>query len=281
MKICNFIVFLLVCGMMASVPAQAAERSDPSLRCNQAIAVTERKARVPPQLLHSIAVVESGRRDPRTGMIGPWPWTINAEGTGFFFETKDQAIAAVQTLQARGVQSIDVGCMQINLLQHVGAFPSLEQAFEPLANVTYAAHFLDQLFLQTSTWPKAAAAYHSQTPEIGADYLRRVMALWPLGQAYAESPVPDALSKQYTTELAGRMANEASERARLYADMRGAAGSQRSSFGYPSMPVAPHAKPPSSQHTRMKMLAMNSSGVAVFLPTRLSGSIGELKRPEL
>ena len=35
--------------------------------------------------------------------MGPWPWTINAEGVGSFYETKAAAIAAVRDLQARGL----------------------------------------------------------------------------------------------------------------------------------------------------------------------------------
>jgi hypothetical protein len=69
--------------------------------------------------------------------------------------------------------------MQINLRYHPNAFVTLEQAFEPQANVTYAARFLTQLFGQSGSWTKAAALYHSATPELGADYQRRVLAVWP------------------------------------------------------------------------------------------------------
>ena len=153
--------------------------SVPGLLCRSAIANVERSSGIPDHLLAAIGQVESGRRDQRTGSWHPWPWTINAEGQGYFFDTKAQAIAAVRTMQARGVQSIDVGCMQINLRYHPNAFATLEQAFEPQVNVTYAARFLTQLFGQSGSWTKAAALYHSATPERGADYQRRVLALWP------------------------------------------------------------------------------------------------------
>src|SRR5690242_7431953 len=78
--------------------------------CRTAIAAAERSWRLPAGLLPAIGRVESGRPDPQTGRVQSWPWTINAEGVGRFFETKEQAIAAVQALQARGVRSIDVGC---------------------------------------------------------------------------------------------------------------------------------------------------------------------------
>jgi hypothetical protein len=195
----------------------------PAMVCDQAIAATERGARLPAQLLGTIALIESGRRDPKTGSVRPWPWTINAENVGSFYDTKEQAIAAVQALQARGVLSIDVGCMQINLMHHADAFASLEKAFDPRANVAYGARFLNRLFAQQATWPRAAAAYHSQTPEIGADYGRRVMAIWPLAARFADGwpgmpaqPIPSV----YTAEFANRVARDEAARASILAEMR-------------------------------------------------------------
>src|SRR5579884_4260905 len=107
--------------------------------CSRAIALAERGAGLPAGLLPAIGRVESGRPDPLTGGVQPWPWTINAEGVGHFFDTKADAIAAVQALQAQGIRSIDVGCMQINLMHHPDAFATLDEAFDPLANARYAA----------------------------------------------------------------------------------------------------------------------------------------------
>jgi hypothetical protein len=112
------------------------------------------------------------------GLVVAWPWTINAEGVGSFYNSKEEAIAAVQALQARGVRSIDVGCLQVNLQQHPEAFRSLDQAFDPVTNARFAAGLLLNLFGQTGSWPLAAAAYHSQTPMIGAAYQRQVLAAW-------------------------------------------------------------------------------------------------------
>jgi hypothetical protein len=107
-------------------------------QCRPAIDAAERGTAIPPHLLAAIGRVESGRRDPQSGGWNPWPWTVNAEGEGFFFDTKEQAIAAVRTMQARGTRSIDVGCMQVNLMHHPDAFGSLEQAFDPASNAAYA-----------------------------------------------------------------------------------------------------------------------------------------------
>ena len=153
-----------------------------------AIVGAERAVRLPLRLLGAIAEVESGRLDD-AGNVRPWPWTINAEGTGQFFATKRQAIDAVRALQTEGVRSIDVGCMQVNLMHHPNAFASLDEAFDPTANALYAARFLNTLYGISGSWVQATAAYHSQTPAIGADYQLRVMARWQHRGAPFGAPV--------------------------------------------------------------------------------------------
>jgi hypothetical protein len=158
--------------------ATAADTPAQGLLCKQAIAGAETAMRIPDLFLSAIGRVESGRALSQTGQLTPWPWTVDAEGQGSFYASKAAAIAAVQALQARGVRSIDVGCLQVNLEQHPEAFGSLDQAFDPQANANFAARLLASLFVQTGSWPLAAAAYHSQTPGVGAPYQQRVLAAW-------------------------------------------------------------------------------------------------------
>ena len=146
--------------------------------CGPAIAAAERERGTASGLLAAIGLVESGRTDPRTHVRAPWPWTVTAEGVGTYFPGKVEAMRATETLWARGVKSIDVGCMQVNLAAHPTAFRDLEQAFDPAANAMYAARFLSGLYGRLGTWPAAAAAYHSMTPALGAQYGRLVAAVW-------------------------------------------------------------------------------------------------------
>jgi Transglycosylase SLT domain len=176
---------VLAMSVLAATPSAMAARSsagsaiDPGQLCRRAILLAEREHRLPTALLHAIAQVEAGRPDPRTGAAVSWPWTVNAEGQGRFFETKEGAIAAVRALQARGVSVIDVGCLQVNLHHHPRAFASLEEAFDPVANARYAGLFLTRLHQGTGNWERAAAHYHSQTPELAEAYRRKVLAAWP------------------------------------------------------------------------------------------------------
>jgi hypothetical protein len=219
-----------------------------SAACAAAIAQVEPGSGLPPGLLGAIARVESGRRAPEGAAIVAWPWTADIEGSGAFFNGKAQAIAAVQAAQRDGARSIDVGCMQVNLQQHPQAFASLEQAFDPLGNVAYAARLLRTLHDQAGTWPRAAALYHSATPAIGAEYERKVMAAWsgtaaayaalaPVFRPTAGGPGGMAGSPFGTTGLAamrGAPIQPAAART-PYAGMGGGAG--RGLAAYRAMPI--------------------------------------------
>lgn len=168
--------------IVVTVTAQAQARQAPTYpACESAIDAAAATSVVPDGLLHAIAIVESGRPDSRTGTIQPWPWTIDVGGQGYYFATKAAAISAVRTLMAAGVNSIDVGCMQINLSYHPAAFRSLDQAFDPMANARYAAVFLTALYNSSMDWTKAAGAYHSQTPTLAQPYQQAVLSHWMPG----------------------------------------------------------------------------------------------------
>lgn len=137
----------------------------------------EHMYRIPHGLLQAISKAESGRKD-HTGQIVAWPWTINVGGKGYFFPTKKAAVAAVQALQQKGVKSIDIGCMQVNLYYHPKAFKNLEDGFEPLHNVAYAAYFLTSLHREHKCWYRAVAHYHSANPLYHIPYQKTVLAIW-------------------------------------------------------------------------------------------------------
>jgi len=159
--------------------------------CANAIAAAELNAGLPAGLLGAIARVETGRRTP-TGGVQPWPWSFNAAGEGRYAATRAEAVAEVQARLAAGVRSIDIGCMQINLLHHPDAFPSVDAGFEPAANVAYAVRFLRALHARTGDWQTATMQYHSATPERGVLYHQRVMAAMT-GQGFVPGPAPGVI----------------------------------------------------------------------------------------
>ena len=168
-----FAVVAFAAGRAEAVPSLPTDNV-----CAAEAANAERTYGIPSALLHAISIVESGRYDSSSRAVIAWPWTVMAEGQGRYLPTKAEAIAEVRRLKARGVQNIDVGCMQVNLHYHPEAFADLDQAFDPAANVGYAARFLKGLYGATGHWPTAASYYHSQTPSLAAVYRERLMKVW-------------------------------------------------------------------------------------------------------
>ncbi|MGE5537608.1 MAG: transglycosylase SLT domain-containing protein [Gemmatimonas sp.] len=162
----------------AAAPQPAKTRAAAAQSCDEAIAWAERLTRMPERLLASVALAESGRWDPVNRAKIAWPWTVTSGGQGRFFSTKQEAIAWVRTLRARGVRNIDVGCMQVNLMHHPEAFVDLDEAFDPATNVAYAAAFLMSLFQEKRSWPVAVGLYHSATPAFHFAYRNKVQTIW-------------------------------------------------------------------------------------------------------
>ena len=172
------VVAALQLACAAAHAVQAPARVDDATVCRETIAYAERLQGIPTHLMQAVAIAESGRYDADRKAVLAWPWTINADGQGKYFPTKAQAVAEVRRLQAQGVRSIDVGCMQISLLHHPSAFASLEDAFDPGKNIAYGSEFLKGRFADTGSWTTAVAHYHSANPERGLPYRDRVLAVW-------------------------------------------------------------------------------------------------------
>jgi hypothetical protein len=186
-RLCTFVMMTI--GLLAApIPARAAQpaaaqpandHGDPSDLCLAAVTAAERHHDIPPGLLGVMAKVESGRRAP-SGALRPWPWTVDADGRGAFFASKSEAIAwSRQALASGAVTFLDVGCMQVDLRAHPNAFATLEEAFDPAANVEYGARFLQQLHdnVAAGNWFTAVGFYHSQTPVFAAQYQAQVAAI--------------------------------------------------------------------------------------------------------
>ena len=163
-------------ALPAPSPAGPANPEDWTL-CRPAILAAEAEFGIPPFLLLAIGRAETGRRSPATGRIEPWPWAANVEGAGYYLNSREEAIAFV-TAARQVARSIDVGCLQVNLLHHPNAFASLAEGFDPAANARYAAQFLVELRNRLGGWLPAIGAYHSATDWRAEPYRARVLANW-------------------------------------------------------------------------------------------------------
>ena len=149
--------------------------ADPSDFCISAAQDAAAASDVPLSVLLAITQTETGRTEG--GITRPWPWTVNMEGEGHWFDSRDEAIAFATAQFDRGARSFDIGCFQVNYRWHAENFISIEQMFDPVANATYAAGFLADLRGETGDWSLAAGAYHSRTEEYATRYRARFDAL--------------------------------------------------------------------------------------------------------
>lgn len=199
----------------ADAPPRAPSYADDV--CYEQTSTQEQVNGIPAQVLTAISMVESGRWNERRGARIAWPWTVTNGKDGRFFQTKAEAIAHVRALQARGETNIDVGCMQINLYYHGDAFPTLDKAFEPAANVRYAVDFLTRLHAETGSWTQAVARYHSATPVYAERYMNKFRIAWQEAQENAVvaglPPVHDVVGRAAEIEAARQ-----AERQRLEAE---------------------------------------------------------------
>lgn len=208
-RICTLILWVGLAALTGSRLAGAAEAGtpagDPWGLCARHAARIGPAHDLPPHLLSAISKVESGRWRAAESAVLAWPWTVTAGGEGRFLATKAEAIETVRALRAQGQRNIDVGCMQVNLMHHPDAFESLEAAFDPVQNITYAARLLQRLRQEESSWTKAIAFYHSRTPKFNGPYRLKVFRAWReerhranLAQQAAAEPQQAAEAHQQT-----------------------------------------------------------------------------------
>lgn len=151
------------------------EKIDDKALCSMAAEKAGDEYGVKYDLLQTISAVESGRWDDLQNRYVAWPWTVNVGGKGYYFSSREEAVNAVKNFKKKGFESIDVGCMQINLKYHGDAFSSVEEALDPLKNVKYSAKFLRNLYSKNGhSWKKAAKKYHSSNPVKGEAYTQRL-----------------------------------------------------------------------------------------------------------
>src|SRR5262249_45665803 len=130
------------------------------------------------------------------------------EGKGYLFDSKLEAVHWVADALAKGIKSIDTGCLQVNLLYHPHAFSSLDQAFDPKMNVDYAARFLLQLHASTGEWERATGFYNSQEPMRSAAYQQRVRRFY----TYSRGAPQDSKLNMLRMAWAATLANDDSSK---------------------------------------------------------------------
>jgi soluble lytic murein transglycosylase-like protein len=117
---------------------------------------------VPPSLLYSISVVESGAQ----------PWVLCVKGVGHFYNSREAAYDALQYYRHKGITNIDVGIMQVNWKYHHKRFADDWEMLDPQANMTVGAQILRECYEKTGDWLRAVGYYHSPSVKWRANNYR-------------------------------------------------------------------------------------------------------------
>lgn len=144
---------------------------------------------IPQEWTEAIAQAESRRH----------PWTLNIEGKGFYFETKDAALTAAQNALESG-KSFDCGIMQVNSFWLKKYNIPLEAVFDPLANIYLGGFILKGEIKRHGFNSKAIGAYHSPNPDKARNYANIILGLLnePSAEKIHITPTPPApLHKEY------------------------------------------------------------------------------------
>lgn len=181
------IILLLAIGQLpsrADAQIYRVSNSEEYNKCSKYFTKYEKKYLLPAKILKAVAMQESGLWHKEYQKKVPWPWTINANGKGYYFKSKKEALKKISSYKKRGIKSIDVGCMQINMKYHGQHFSNINQAFDPEYNVRYSASLLRKLYDRYGSWKLAVANYHtgsnsSEERKIrGRKYSGKVLKYW-------------------------------------------------------------------------------------------------------
>lgn len=116
---------------------------------------------LPPVLFYAVALQESSRNMERFGGRRPWPWTLNVEGEGHYYETKTEVWDALTEFLRRGKRSIDIGLLQVNWRYNKHILKDPYAVLEPHANIRAAAVILRYRYDESGDWWVAVGRYHS------------------------------------------------------------------------------------------------------------------------
>jgi hypothetical protein len=136
--------------------------------CMAALRQAEQRYHLPPALLVSIAKAESGRPITAVADIRPWPWTIDADGTGLFLDSKAAVIAWMHELESRH-HFIDGKSTMLGVAREAWEADGYQVRGAALFGGLSALHSeVIQLHRKRTNWPWYACA----DKEIGADNRR-------------------------------------------------------------------------------------------------------------
>ena len=132
MKIGIYAVCTAFVALHSGVVAHAMTLNETSALCETAARDAADHYAIPPQILHTLALTESGRTID--GRLRPWPWAINQSGESSWFGSQAEMLAAANALVSSGIVNFDIGCFQLNYRWHAQHFSSVADMADPGQN---------------------------------------------------------------------------------------------------------------------------------------------------
>lgn len=149
----SLIPLCLALSLSLPVPSCASDVVPPAYQ------LTGSEYGIPPVILYSIALTESGKRFQ--GERLPWPWTVNHAGKGIYFASREEAYQYLSQLVSQGQTNFDVGLMQVNWRWNSNVFGSLWEALDPYENLRGGAAILQSHYVRLGSFEDAVGAYYS------------------------------------------------------------------------------------------------------------------------
>lgn len=131
-----------------------------------------------PTLLYAIAMQESGRFDRKIGRLKPWPWALNVEGQGYFYDDMTDVWDALASFLREEPRHIGIGLVQVTWPFNADILWDPYTALDPATNLVLGARILRGCYERLGDWWQAVGCYHSPTAEIAEAYRDRVYRHW-------------------------------------------------------------------------------------------------------
>lgn len=137
------------------------------------------KFNVDPQLIYSIAIVESAVASEDFGRkyINPYPFALRTDKP-YYPKTRSEANRVLKSLLRKN-KSVDVGLCQINTLWHGYRVSKITDLLDPQINANVAAKILSE---SIEKYPNdavtAIGAYHSTDPARARRYAQSVLRVY-------------------------------------------------------------------------------------------------------
>lgn len=113
---------------------------------------------IPEKVLYILALGESQTR-LQSGLVRPWPWTLNVKGKPYFYPNYEQACQALTQFLTQ-TERVDIGLTQHNWYWQKAHFSTPCEAFLPEKNLNHAAKLLIEGYVKHKDWVKAAGYFH-------------------------------------------------------------------------------------------------------------------------